>query len=238
VLKLDSSLSREINKHFSASVGLPLYFARGASTTDNAAVPTSTGMGNAYLGFGFSHPGGAVNYSSSLMISVPTGDRGKGLSTGRVTVDWSNDFDRSFSTVTPFASIGIANTVSDTSFFIRPFSSNGLVGHAEGGASIEVAPKLTLEGSVYVVRASGDQRIVSRIVKGGPAAPSPPGKGKGAFKTGGNAIVDASDADDRGFSASLAVQANSALDLLAGYSRSSAYEINSLFFGIHYSIVR
>ena len=239
ILKMDSSITRTFKEQFTGSLGLPVYSSRGASlvsTTTNQSFVT--GMGNAYLGLGFSHAGDKVDYASNLIVTAPTGDRDKGFSTGHVTVDWSNVFQHRISAVTPFASFGLANTISDTSFFIRPFSSQGLVTHWEGGARLEVTSAVTVDGSYYAIVASGNQRIVSKLVTHTTPSASGNGKGKKVFETLSDTTVTASDANDRGFSASVTVQAHSALDLSAGYSRSTAYGIDGLFFGIHYSLNR
>jgi hypothetical protein len=62
-------------------------------------------------------------------------------------------------------SIGAANTVSDTSFFVRPFSSKGVVGHYEAGTLMNIAPRFTIGASAYGVRATGEQEIISKVVE-------------------------------------------------------------------------
>ena len=90
-----------------------------------------------------------LNYPSTLEGTAPTGDKAAGFSTGRTTVDWTNRFSHTFSAVTPFASAGLANTVSDTSFFIRPFTSLGIVSHFEGGAKLRVSQFIDVGTSAY-----------------------------------------------------------------------------------------
>jgi hypothetical protein len=67
--------------------------------------------------------------------------------------------------VTPFARGGLANTVSDTSFFVRPFTSLGIVSHFDGGAKFRVSQFVDVVASAYAVRASGQQKIISKIFK-------------------------------------------------------------------------
>jgi hypothetical protein len=95
-----------------------------------------------------------VNYSSSLEGTAPTGDEAV-VSAGRTTVDWTNRFSHTFSAVTPFASAGLANTVFDTSFFVRPFTSLGIVSHFDGGAKLRVSQAIDVGASAYALRASG-----------------------------------------------------------------------------------
>jgi hypothetical protein len=53
-------------------------------------------MGDMYAGLFFSVDGEVLNYSSGIVATAPTGDRSRGFSTGRPTVDWTNTISRSF----------------------------------------------------------------------------------------------------------------------------------------------
>ena len=154
VLKLDPTLGYAFNPHVETYAGMPVYFVKQSTTitTTNGFV---NGVGNAYAGVRFGMDVPEVNFSSNLVVTAPTGDKDQGFSTGRVTADWTNSFSRRFSSVMPFADIGVANTVSDTSFFVRPFSSLGLVGHIDAGMVMNVAPLIDLGVSGYTVRGAG-----------------------------------------------------------------------------------
>src|SRR5262249_42887732 len=121
VTKAEPVLGYTFNRHLSTYTGLPFYFVNLSSSTTSATGGTMTGIGNAFLGFRFSAASDVLDYSSNVELTAPTGDKTRGFSTGRVTADWTNRFSRTFSSLTPFGSIGVANTVSDTAFFVRPF---------------------------------------------------------------------------------------------------------------------
>ena len=76
----------------------------------------------------------------------------------------------SVESMTPFADVGMSNTVSDTSFFVRPFSSLGLVSHFDGGATFKIAPVVSVGALAYGVQASGQQRIFSKVKNSGSSA--------------------------------------------------------------------
>jgi hypothetical protein len=167
VLKADPTLGYSFNRHFQTYFGLPAYFVNESSTIQTQTASTNgfiSGLGNAYVGFRLAVNHDVVNYSSTLEGTAPTGDKAAGFSTGRPTVDWTNRFSHTFSSVTPFASAGLANTVSDTSFFVRPFTSLGIVSHFDGGAKFRVS-QVDVGASAYAVRASGQQKIISKIFK-------------------------------------------------------------------------
>lgn len=200
------------------------------------------GIGNAYLDIRLDVDTDAVNYSSNIDLSVPTGDKDRGFSTGTVTADWTNYFSRSFSSVTPFGSIGIANTISDTSFFVRPFSSLGLVGHFEGGATVDVSDLFRVAASTYAVRASGEQRIISKLIERKTNNSSAlrerrlAGRRNRVFEIETDTLVPADVANDYGFSTWFAVSPRSNVDFHVGYNRSVNYDFNSLFFGVGFRI--
>jgi hypothetical protein len=257
VSKLDPAVGYKFNSHFSTYVGLPFYFVNSRSAS--ASSGTMSGVGNATLGFtaGVDRP--TLNYSSTVEFTAPTGDKDRGFSTGRVTVDWSNHVSHAFSSFTPYGSAGFANTVSDTAFFVRPFTSLGVVGHFEGGATYDVKSVVSFGASGYAVRGSGEQTIYSRVLQAqvttplGSTTPPPttppilgtPGSSasvglsaanKRPFQTNPLTKTTAAAVNDHGYSAWFGVTPASVINFSAGFSRSENYDYNSFFFGIGFSI--
>ena len=256
VMKLDPALSYRFNRHFQTYAGVPFYFVNLSSTvtsTSTTAPSTPngngfvTGIGNAFVGFRGTVDTDMVNYSSTLELTAPTGDKSRGFSTGRVTADWTNRFSHRFNSFTPFGSLGIANTISDTAFFVRPFTSLGLVSHFEGGAMYDFSRYLRVSSSAYAVRSAGDQTIISKVIKrqatvlrsSGSAGSSGTGQGGSnsgkdnrVFDTSTETIVSSTVANDNGVSTWLTVSPHPELDFHIGYSRSTHYDFNTLFFGL------
>lgn len=234
ILKVNPSVGYSFNKYFRTYAGLPFYFVDASvSSTSNGFV---NGIGNAYVGIGFGIDDPALNFASNLVISAPTGDRSRGFSTGRVTADWTNDFSRPISIFRPFGSVGVANTISDTSFFVRPFTSYGLVGHFEGGTTVDLLPRAYVGASAYGVKASGEQRIASKVFDN-------PGRGQASgsrrhrpFETSSETVSSPDIADDYGFSTWFGVTPQSNSNFYVGYSRSTSYDFNTLFFGVGFRI--
>jgi hypothetical protein len=231
VLKADPTLSYSFSHHFQTYFGVPFYFVNESSSIQTQTARTSgfmNGLGNAYVGFRLGVDHEALNYASTLEATAPTGDKAKGFSTGRATVDWTNRFSHKFSSVTPFASAGLANTVSDTSFFVRPFTTLGIVSHFDGGAKFSLSQFVDVGASAYAVRAAGQQTIISKIIKN---TSTTAGSGKSREVVG-----SASLADDNGFSAWFAAHASPKMDFQVGYTRSAGYGLNSLFFGVGFRV--
>jgi hypothetical protein len=164
ILKTTSTATYSFNQHVKAYSGLPIYFAKEVAPSSNSQF--INGFGNIYSGLlittGDSTP---LHYSSDLLFTLPTGDVSRGFSTGHSTVDWTNTFSHSFSRFTPYAVVGIANTLSDTSFFVRPFATKGIASHLETGTLISITPRVAFGASAYAVRAAGQQEIVSQVAQ-------------------------------------------------------------------------
>ena len=253
ITKLDGSAGYFFNRHWEVDFGIPYYFVSpSASTTASTGSASVQGIGNAYAQVRFTLANPVVNYVATITGTGPTGDRSKGLSTGHATVDWSNYFDKGFGRWTPFAEVGIANAVSDTMFFIRPYVTSGFVTHAQGGARLRFTRWMQAGAAGYVIQPGGKQTIVSRVVttKSAGSGTNLPvtlaktpvtavAKGllnKPVFETTAITTGSASLARDNGVSAWLLFGKSPGLNLQVGYTRSIEYDLDTLFFGIGFNI--
>jgi hypothetical protein len=235
VTKADPTIGYGLNPHVQTYFGIPFYFVNGSSTaTQQATSGFVSGLGNAYVGLRFKVDSDALKFSSIIEGTAPTGDKDKGFSTGRATVDWTNILSYRINRLTPFGSAGISNTVSDTAFFVRPFSSLGLVSHFDGGTTLQVAPALHIGASVYAIQASGEQRIFSKIKRTGSSASLQ--KSNRVFETATETIGSSSLTDDHGLATWVGIRAGSNADLRFGYTRSMGYDLNTLSFGIGFHL--
>lgn len=117
ITKLDGSAGYYFNRHLEIDFGVPYYFVSPSTSILTSTQTASVqGIGNAYAQLRFALANPMLNYVATLTGTGPSGDRDKGLSTGHATVDWTNYFDKGLGRWTPFAEVGIANSVSDTMF--------------------------------------------------------------------------------------------------------------------------
>ncbi len=224
-MDLGTSAGYRFNRHFQTDVGVPFYFL--SSSTGGAA----TGVGNAALAMRLLFGSPVVNYATSLTTFVPTGNQDLGLSTGRVTFDWTNHFDHEFGRVTPKLDIGLANTVVDSRQFVRPFTTLGMNAHADGGASVDLFKGISIEAAAYTVMPFGPQKMYSRQVRAGATGNPAPQHGRafeGSHFTSGNADLTR----DRGYSAGLDLSPAPCMDLYGGYTHSVSYALDEVSFGI------
>jgi hypothetical protein len=227
VNRLDSTAGYNFNKYFGLDAGLPVYFVNASSSTSGTR--SANALGDAYVDLKLTVKNPLVNYGSTLRGSVPTGDTNKGLSSGRATFDWTNHFDRKFGRVTPFANLGIANTVSDTRFFVRPFTTLGTVGHFEAGAEFELLPLLNFAASAYDVAPTGQQKIFSKLATQQMTTTITRGR---VFTTAHETVGGADLASDNGFSVGFNSSPLPFLDLGINYTRSVHFRLDTLSYGV------
>ena len=172
ITDINSTVGYSFGKHFAVDMGVPYLFIE--PSTSKTGATSAYGMGNPYLGLRYSAKSSALDFSASLNSAIPTASTSKGLSTGHVTVDWSNHFAHGFDLFTPFVDLGLANSIPDTRFLRRPYVSYGDVAHFEGGSELDLGDKFSVTASGYYILPCGPQQFFLRGSK------SSSGRRKGA----------------------------------------------------------
>jgi hypothetical protein len=214
ITDINSTVGYAFGRHLAMDIGVPYLFFQ--PSTSKTGATSACGMGNPYLGFAYSAKGAALEFSTNLNSAIPTASTAKGLSTGHVTVDWSNHFAHEFDLFTPFVDIGLANSVPDTRFLHRPYLYYGDVAHAEGGAELDLGDKFSVTASGYYILPWGPQQIFLRGTKSSSASTK-----------GGVSLTR-----DDGINLGIDYNLTRSLDLSAGYSRSVYSVLNTFSFGI------
>lgn len=258
IMQMTTSLGYNFNEYFGVDAGVPVYFIRPPSSIPERN--SATGLGNLFVRLRLTLDNPTLNFSSRLMGTVPTGSTATGLSTGRVTFDWNNRFDREFGRWIPFAEAGIGSTVIDTTLFRRPFTTLGRVAPFEVGTSYNVWRWLDATASAYAVMPWGPQRVFSRFVlrqagDGTTATTdlsrllagdllrrrllllrrrrlSEPSRGTVISEIVGGADL----VRDNGFSVSLGASPTRVTDLWIGYTRSTHLLLNTVSFGMGFNL--
>ncbi len=241
IVRVDPVAGYRINRYFAIDVGLPMYFVRSSATAAaDVGASSGTGLGNAHASLRFSFDTSSITYRPSVTVTAPTGDESRGFSTGVVTWSWDNLLFHRTGRWTPYASVGLSNAVTDAPFFLRPFTSKGLVTQLEGGTLFALTERLNLGGSAYAIVPSGTQTVVSRVVPGPQSSNRMGGAARGRGRGNGPPAVwettpettgPASIARDHGASVWAGIAAGSNLHLYAGYSRSVTFALNTFFLG-------
>jgi hypothetical protein len=236
VMKLDTTVGYDFTKHYGVDFGVPFYMVRPSSTETSSGGTSQNGIGDAYAEVRATFNNPLVNYATVLTGTAPTGDTKTGLSTGRATFDWTNHFDKGILGLRPFANVGIANTVSDTTFFTRPFTTLGMNTHEEGGASWSVFPFVRLGASYYAIEPWGTQKVFSRYVVNQSSAIPVMARGHGVFQNVAETTGTSDLTRDNGFAGWISGRAFHLLDLELGYERSVKYDLNTVSFLVGFNI--
>ena len=241
VTRFDSTLGYNFNHHFAVDFGVPVLFVHASSSTATTNLRSANGIGDVYTDLRFSLRNPAVNFVSTVRGTAPTGSTSNGFSSGRATADWNNHFDRAFGHVTPFVDLGVANTVPDSAYFVRPFTTLGLTGHFDGGASVRILPLLNFRASAYAIEPSGQQKVFSRLLnrQTSPAGGTPGSShAGGVFQTSPETTGSAGIARDHGFSLGFESSPFHVIDLAIGYTRSVSFSLNTVYFGVGLNLAR
>jgi hypothetical protein len=218
ITDINSAVGYTFGKHFAVDMGVPYLFI--APSSSRTRTTSASGMGNPYLDFGYSAKGSVLDFSTSLNSVIPTASTAKGLSTGHVTVDWSNRVAHGFDPFTPFVDLGLANSIPDTRFLHRPYVSYGDVAHFEAGSELDLGDKVSVTASGYYILPWGPQQI---FLRGGKSSSAP--------TKGGVSLTR-----DDGINLGIDYNLTRSLDLSAGYSRSAYDVLNTFSFGIEVNV--
>jgi hypothetical protein len=235
---LDLSGGYNFNEHFGVDAGLPVHFLnREGQNASFGGLPQgwNNGFGDAYLNLRFNAPNDWVNFSSQARAFVPTGSFDRGYSTGRLTVDWNNHFDRAFGPATPFADVSYGNTLGDRNYLVRPFDTLGQVFQLQGGSSVRVAPRTFVGGSWYHVFPVGSQKIYSELVTRANGFAPVPVVDSRFFESRFETVGRSSILRDNGFAGWVGVKTTHNTDFEVGYARSTQYALDSLTFRIGFN---
>lgn len=231
IYELESTVGYNFNQHFGMDIGVPIYFVRPSSTA--TGVTSTNGLGDPYLDARFKFLNPTVNFGSVLTGYVPVGDSKKGLSTGRATFDWTNHFDHSFSKLTPFGDVGIANTITSSRLFVRPYTTLGFNTHFQGGANYDLWKFFSIGGSAYDILPSGQQTVFSKVSRGPNSGPVAHGR---VFNSNQQTTGSADIARDNGFSTWIDASPGRVIDMELGFTRSVHYDLNSVSFTIGFNL--
>lgn len=252
VHKFDGSVGYKFNKHIELGAGVPFYMVRSSTELGESTSTSTSGIGNAYLNLNLAADTSLFRYWSVASVTAPTGDKSKGLSTGRVTFDWTHGFAKDIGRITPFGSLGVANAITDSPFWIRPFSALGVNAHAEGGGLVRLGGPVSVGASLYTVLPIGNQKVYSRVVHGNSgqttAGQTETGNGQGGsanapglnkkriFETAAVTTGESSLTRDDGASVWLTARLTPAVSFTAIYTRSRTYSLDSFSVGFGFDI--
>jgi hypothetical protein len=236
VYDLGTALGYNFSHHLGVDAGVPFYFVTVSSSIQqsNPGAVSGVGIGSFFTDLLLTYPNRSLNYSSAIHLTAPTGDTKKGFSTGHATWNFNNHFDHAFGNWSPFIDAGVGNSLMDTRYFTRPFTTFGYNAAFTGGLEYDQGP-FSLQVGAYDVAPWGNQTEFSRVFRCGTATTcgaAGSSHSRGGFTssnvtTGGAALVR-----DNGYEAGIDFKPVYYLDFEFDYGRSVPLRLNNYSFGI------
>lgn len=212
------------NDIFSIDATVPIYMFRLAPSLathpkPNALLVNQRGEpGDIVFGLHAQFIPRLFQYQLTGLVTAPTGDEAYGLSTGRVTFDISNRFERTYRRITPNLEIGGGDSTYLVNRILnKNYTSLGPLAHFQIGLGVELIHGISFETDAYEQLPIGDQKIYG-----------PSRKGKPPVVTGHNVT------EDNGFINALDIPLDRHITFSGYYSRSLRYRTDTAAIGVTY----
>lgn len=240
VYDLGTSFGYNFSHHFGVDLGVPYYFVGTPSavkTKDPGAV-SGNGIGNIGADLKWIFPGHSLTYASTTHLAAPTGDTKKGFSVGHATWNLANHFEHGWGNFTPFIDGTVGNTIPNSKYFTKLYSSFGYNLAFEAGTEVDAGP-LSLSGSAYDIAPWGPQTVISKVYRctsGTKCTSTGTTTDRKSYLNTSVSSGGASLTRDNGFNFGVEFKPTKTVDLQVGYSRSVPLRLNTFSFGISLDI--
>jgi hypothetical protein len=218
------SAGYSFNDVFSIDATLPIYMYRLAESRSTHPRPTAQLVnqrgepGDIIFGLHAQFIPRLFQYQLTGAFTAPTGDEAYGLTTGRVTFDINNHFERTFGRITPNLELGGGDSTTLVNRTVtKNYTSLGPLAHFQIGLGIDLFGGISFESDAYEQLPIGDQKIYG-----------PSRNGKATVVTGHNVT------EDNGFINALDIPLGSNVTLSGYYSRSLRIHTDTAAIGITY----
>ena len=218
------AIGYSFNDIFSIDASIPIYFYRLAESRSTHPKPTQQLVnqrgepGDIVFGLHAQFIPRLFQYSVTGAFTAPTGDEAYGLTTGRVTFDVNNHFERTFGRLTPNIELGAGDSSTLVNRTVtKNYTSLGPLAHFQVGLNLDLVRGISFESDAYEQLPIGDQKIYG-----------PSRHGNATVVTGHNVT------EDNGFVNSLDIPLDSHFTLSGYYSRSLRLHTDTTAIGITY----
>jgi len=218
------AIGYKFNDHFNIDAMIPIYLYRLAESRSARPKPNAklvnqrAELGDVVIGLHGQLTPMFADYQVTGAFTIPTGDSLYGLSTGRVTFDVTNHFERTFHRITPNLEIGAGDSSTLVNRLVtKNYTSLGPLAHFQTGISFDLPHNLSFESDAYEQLPIGDQKTYG-----------PSRNGKATVVTGHNI------SEDNGFTNSLDIPLDRHTTFSAYYNRSLRIHNDTVAIGITY----
>jgi len=218
------AIGYSFNDIFSIDASIPIYFYRLAESRSTHPKPTQQLVnqrgepGDIVFGLHAQFIPRLFQYELTGAFTAPSGDEAYGLTTGRVTFDVNNHFERTFGRLTPNLELGAGDSSTLVNRIVtKNYTSLGPLAHFQVGLGVDLLRGISFESDAYEQLPIGDQKIYG-----------PSRHGNATVVTGHNVT------EDNGFINSLDIPLDSHFSLSGYYSRSLRLHTDTAAIGITY----
>ena len=218
------ALGYSFNDIFTVDVSVPIYFYRLAPTSAarpaaNALLVRSRGeVADVIVAGHASFTPRLFQYQTTASVALPTGPAKNGLTTGRVSFDITNHFERTLWRLTPDLDIGIGDSATLVNrVTTKNYTSLGPLAHFQTGLGLALPLNLSFDAEAYEQLPIGDQKTYG-----------PSRNGRTVIVTGRNI------SEDNGFITSLDVPTTRHVTFSAYYNRSLRFHADNVSVGVTY----
>ena len=215
--------------HYSADASLSIYPYRLApnesfmAPSNDLLVPTHGDLGDTWIGLHARSNPQHIQNTSTASMTIPTGNRSDGLSTGRVTFDLSDHMERYWGKVGVLLDLG----GGDSSELFNPLvakdeSALGPIAHFQTGLILWLPGRNYIQSLAYEQLPLGDQKEYTTLTV--------PGGGQGITVVSGRRVTE-----DNGFTTSVGIPLTSHITFLSYYNRSLRLHLDTVSTGISYA---
>ncbi len=220
------AVSYTFSPHYSADASFSIYPYRLTANADpspsSSRLVTDLGdLGDTLLGVHASFYPRALQNTTTASMTVPTGNRAAGLSTGRVTFDLSNHTERYFGRLGTVLDLGVGDSSGLFNRLVtQEYNSLGPIAHFQTGLVFWLPGRNYIESLVYEQLPIGDQKVYTTLMRPG----SPPQ----TVVSGRNV------SEDNGFTTSVGIPLTTHMTLTSYYNRSLRLHLDTASVGVTY----
>ena len=224
-----TAVSYAISPHYSTDASVSIYPYRmvpNASTMPppgDLLVPTHWDLGDTWFGVHASFKPDKMQSTTTLSMTVPTGNRTDGLSTGRVTFDLSDHLERYFGKMGGLFDVGGGDSSELFNRLVtRDYTSLGPIAHFQAGVIAWLPRRSYIQSLAYEQLPIGDQKVYTTLTMPGPSGPSQ------------TVVTGRKVSEDNGFTTSVGIPLTPHITFLSYYNRSLRLHLDTVSTGVTY----
>lgn len=169
---LSSTLAYRFNRVLSSDVSFPFYLTRigyrNATKKNPDPKPHQlTGEpGDLILATHAEFHPSFADYTGTVAMTIPTADPTYGLTSGRITYNVNNHFEREYGRLSPEVELGLGDSSSLNNRRVkRVYTTLGTLAYLQTGTGVNLPLHLALEGSAYEQLPIGNQKVYTTMLR-------------------------------------------------------------------------